>query len=62
MTEQQTPNGQTLAYRVGQLEITVRELERKVDRLIMAIVGASLSFTVGIGVFAITLLTQKGGP
>lgn len=54
------PNGGTVTWRLGQLENTVAELERKVDRLIMAIVGASLSFTVGIGVFAITILTQKG--
>lgn len=44
-------------WRITQLENTVRDLEAKVDRLMWAIVGAALSFAVGVTVFALTVLT-----
>jgi len=55
------PTNGTVAWRIAALERTVADLERKVDRLIMSIVGAALTFTVGVGVFAITVLTQHAG-
>ena len=58
MTEEKTPINGTLAYRVTIMEKALLELQKKVDRLTMAIVGASLSFAVGVGVFAVTLLNQ----
>lgn len=54
------PNGSTLQYRVHQLEETVRSLEEKVDKLVLAIVGAALTFAVGVAVFAITLASTRG--
>ena len=56
MNSQMSGNG-AVAWRLAQLEKTVEELERKLDRLTMAIVGAALTFAIGVGVFAVTLLT-----
>ncbi len=55
MTE---PNG-TVAWRLGQLERTVEELERKVDRLTWALTIAALSFAGSAAVFVLTILTQR---
>jgi hypothetical protein len=54
-------NGGTIAWRLAKLEKTVEELDRKVDRLTMSIVGAALTFAISVGVFAITLLAS-GNP
>lgn len=55
MSEQ--PNG-TTAWRLGQVEKSIEELERKVDRLTMSIVGGAIMVAVSVIVFAITYLAN----
>ena len=55
---QPPPNG-TVAWRLGQLERTVEELERKVDRLTWALTVAALSFAGSAAVFVLTVLSQN---
>jgi len=55
------PTNGTNAYRLGLAEKRLEEVEHKVDRLILAIVGASLTFTISALVFAITLVASGGG-
>ena len=50
-----------LAWRIGQLEKQVDELQSKLDKLTIAIVGAALTFALSVGVFAITIVTT-GSP
>ena len=54
-----TPNA-TVAWRLAQLEKKVDELETKVDRLYTAMIGATLTFAVSVGVFAFTVLSGAG--
>ena len=54
------PANGTVAWRLAQLEKTVEELERKVDRLVMAVTGAALMFAVSVAVFAFTVLAGGG--
>jgi len=57
------PNG-TVSWRLAQLETAVKDLEvhmdrlgGKLDRLFMAVVGASLTVAVSVIVFAITFVS-----
>ena len=43
-----------VAYRLKNVELKVKELEKKIDRLTFAIVTGLISLTVAITVFAIT--------
>lgn len=52
------PNG-TVAWRLQQLERTVEELERKVDRLTWALTIAALSLAGSTTVFVLTVVTQR---
>lgn len=59
-----SPDGMSdsaLAWRIGQLEKQVDELQSKLDKLTIAIVGAALTFALSVGVFAITIVTT-GSP
>jgi len=44
-----------VAYRVGILEQTIADLERKVDRLVWALVSLALSIAASAIVFALTV-------
>ena len=55
------PSNGTIAYRVDQLEHAIQELrseikeeKAKLDRLILSVVGAALSFTVTVIILAVT--------
>ena len=54
---QPSPNG-TVAWRLGQLERTVENLERKVDRLTWALTIAALTFAGSTAVLVLTELPQ----
>ena len=56
------PNGNTLHYRVGELEGDVETLSSKVDRLMWAVLSLALSIAASAVVFAVTVATIKGGP
>ena len=47
-------------YRLTQVEIVVRELDGKVDRLIMAVVAAALSFAASAVVVILTYWNAHG--
>jgi len=62
MSETQFPgNGRTLLYRVTELEKDVTMLGRKVDRLLWALVTLTLSIAGSAVIFAVTVLTLRGG-
>jgi hypothetical protein len=52
------PDG-TVAWRLGQLERTVAELEQKIDRLMWALTIAALSFAGASAVLVLNLLTLR---
>lgn len=54
----ETGNG-PVVWRIGQLERTVEELERKVDRLTWALVTLSLTIAGSAIVFALTVLSLQ---
>lgn len=45
----------TIAYRVGQLEEDVRDLNKKLDRLTWAIVGLTITIASSAIIFALTV-------
>jgi hypothetical protein len=53
-------NGNTLAYRVSELEHDVRTLSKKVDRLTWALVTLTLSIAGSAVIFALTVLSIRG--
>ena len=55
-------NGQTLIYRVGELEKDVVNLQRKVDRLLWALITLTLSIAGSAVIFAVTALSIRGTP
>jgi hypothetical protein len=56
------PANGTIPWRLQQLEKQVEELERKVDRLTMSIVGGAVMVTVSVIVFALTYLASGPAP
>lgn len=48
----------TVSWRLSQLERTVDEIERKVDRLVWALTLAALSFAGATAMLLVTVLTQ----
>jgi hypothetical protein len=64
VSEQQTPptipNGNTVVYRVAELEKDLTRVERKVDKLLWALVTLTLSIAGSAVIFAITVLTLRG--
>jgi hypothetical protein len=56
------PGNGTALWRLTQLEKKVEELERKVDRLTMSIVGGAIMVAVSVTVFAITFLASGPSP
>jgi hypothetical protein len=60
------PGNDTVSWRLKALEAAVKELEThmdllgaKLDRLMMALVGASLTVAISVIVFALTFTTGK---
>jgi hypothetical protein len=51
-----------MAWRVGKLEETVRDLNRKVDRLTWALTLAAVSFASATVMLMVTLLTGAHNP
>lgn len=50
----------TLVYRVGELEKDVITLQRKVDRLLWALITLTLSIAGSAVIFAVTVLSLRG--
>lgn len=55
-------NGRTLVYRMGQVEKDVASLERKVDRVLWALVTLTITLAGSSIIFAITVLSLRGAP
>lgn len=56
------PSNGTVQWRLKELENKVRDLEEKVDKLVLALITASLMITVSVAVFAITVIATGGRP
>jgi hypothetical protein len=54
-------NGGTLLYRVGEIEKDILILQRKVDRLLWALVTLTLSLAGSAVIFAVTVLSLRSG-
>ena len=59
-TAREYRNGGTLVYRVGELEKDVVNLQRKVDRLLWALITLTLSIAGSAVIFAVTVLSIRG--
>lgn len=54
-----TANDAAIAWRIAQLEGTVKELETKVDRLVWALTLAALSFAGASAMLVVTAFSQS---
>lgn len=50
----------TLAYRVQELEKDIADLKGKVDKLVLSLIGLTLSIAGSAVVFALTVASMKG--
>ena len=52
------PNGNTLAYRVAELERDVKELTKKVDRLMWSLVSLTIALTTTTVMLLLTRIVE----